>query len=307
VIDLKYPNSELEDALVGSLLHWVKLGVDGFRCDVASVVPVRFWRKARQAVESVKPGVVWLAESVHAGFIEARRRSGLYAASDCELYQAFDLTYDYDIWPIWQAAVTGDVPVGRYLEMLRFQDAVYPGNFIKMRCVENHDQPRIQRAAATPQQAIAWTAFQAFNKGAFLIYGGQEAGEVKTPTLFDREPVEWRGYPFQSLLTTLAKLKKDPAVQGQFMLLADEPAVQACWYSPDGSLFGIFNLTAFTGQLPLVSLPDGSYTDLLSGQPVRVLNGQIPMPESALILRCQLDRPPARTFYAPLIDFQLGR
>ncbi len=52
---------------------------------------------ARQAVETVKPGVVWLAESVHAGFVAARREVGLQAISDSELYQAFDMTYVYDI------------------------------------------------------------------------------------------------------------------------------------------------------------------------------------------------------------------
>jgi glycosidase len=158
VIDLNHPNPGLWDYLTETLVEWAKAGVDGFRCDVASLVPVEFWLKARQAVEAVKPGVIWLAESVHAGFVEGRRDAGLPAASDSELYAAFDLTYDYDIWPIYQAAVVGEAPVGRYLEMLRFQDAIYPANYVKMRCVENHDLARIQRLAPSMQQAMAWTA-----------------------------------------------------------------------------------------------------------------------------------------------------
>jgi glycosidase len=187
VIDLKHPNAALTDYLIESLQGWAALGVDGFRCDVASLVPLKFWLKARQAVAEVKPQVIWLAESVHAAFVAGRRAAGLPTLSDGELYQAFDLTYDYDIWPIFQAAVRGQVPVARFLEMLRFQDCIYPANFVKMHYAENHDQARIMALAPSRAQALAWTAFQAFNKGAFLIYAGQESAATHTPSLFDVE------------------------------------------------------------------------------------------------------------------------
>ena len=153
VIDLKHPNPDLTEYLIETLQGWVEFGVDGFRCDVASIIPQSFWLEARQAVAQVKPGVIWLAEAVHAGFVGHRRASGLTGLSDSEVYAAFDLTYDYDIWPIWQLAVQGKIPARRYVEMLRFQDCIYPANFIKMRCVENHDQARIMRIAPSQKQA----------------------------------------------------------------------------------------------------------------------------------------------------------
>ena len=133
VIDLKHPNPELSDYLIQTLQQWAAFGVDGFRCDVASLLPVSFWQSARRAVSEVKSGVIWLAESVHAAFVEDRRMHDLFALSDGEIYNSFDLTYDYDIWPIWQAAVKDQVPTRRYLEMLRFQNSIYPENYIKMR------------------------------------------------------------------------------------------------------------------------------------------------------------------------------
>ncbi|MBK7204129.1 alpha-amylase family glycosyl hydrolase [Candidatus Amarolinea dominans] len=160
VIDLKHPNEELALYLITTLQMWAEFGVDGFRCDVASLLPVDFWRRARAAVAQVKPGVIWLAESVHAAWVAHRRSVNLSGLSDGELYQAFDLTYNYDIWPVWQAAVLGQASVARYLEMLRFQDAIYPDNFIKLRCVENHDQMRIMRLAPSLDQALAWTALR---------------------------------------------------------------------------------------------------------------------------------------------------
>jgi len=304
VIDLKHPNEGLSAYLIEKLQGWARFGVDGFRCDVASLLPEEFWVNAHHAVAEVKPGVIWLAESVEAAFVAARRADGLIGISDSELYRAFDLTYDYDICSIWQAAVVGKVPVARYLEMLRFQDSIYPTNFVKMRCVENHDQPRIMRLAPSRSQALAWTAFEAFNKGAFLIYAGQESAATHTPSLFDVDKVPWGNYELQPFLTTLANLKKDPTmISGQLALLEDEPAIQVTWYWPGASLYGVFNTSTAAGQVD-VRLSDGIYTDLLSGASVRIERGRTAMPDSAFVVRYggEIELKP---FYSDLLDYHI--
>ena len=304
VIDLKHPNEGLVHYLIETLQQWAAFGVDGFRCDVASLLPLDFWLRARAAVAQVKPGVIWLAESVHAGWVAERRAAGLSGLSDSELYQAFDLTYDYDIWPSWQAAVVGQAPVARYLEMLRLQDCIYPGNFAKMRCVENHDQQRIMRLAPSRSQALAWTAFAAFNHGPLLIYAGQEAGATHTPSLFDVDKVEWGDLALQPFLTTLAQLKKHAAqTTGKFVLTAAEPAIQAAWQSASGNLFGLFNVMAATGDVA-VPLPDGDYADLLGGGAVHVRDGRMALPAAAVIL-AYAEALPLRPFFSPLLDFHL--
>lgn len=305
VIDLKHPNPDLTRYLIDSLKSWATFGVDGFRCDVASLLPEAFWVQARQEVEEVKPGVIWLAESVHARFVEYRRYMNLSAISDSEVYRGFDLTYDYDIFAIWQAALSGKVPVARYLEMLRFQDVIYPGNFAKMRYVENHDQMRIMKSASTYDQALAWTAFEAFNKGAFLIYGGQESAAVNTPSLFDIDKVDWKNFELSEFLTTLARLKKDAAqVNGKFILTAAEPLVQAVWQSPNSNLVGLFNLSSINGDVA-IALPDGKYMDVLNKQEVTVSNGRTPAPKIASILRVEGILQDVRPFYSELMDFDL--
>ena len=60
VIDLDYRNRALWDYQIESLRFWASV-VDGFRCDVASFVPLDFWRAARRAVAEVNPGCVWLS------------------------------------------------------------------------------------------------------------------------------------------------------------------------------------------------------------------------------------------------------
>ena len=284
VIDLKHPHPELTRYLIDSLKYWVSIGVDGFRCDVASLVPAEFWQQARREVSEVKPGVIWLAESVHAVFVETRRQEKLFAISDSEIYTAFDLTYDYDIWPMFQHTVKGDLPVKRLLEMYRFQHAIYPANFIKMRYVENHDQSRIRQTVPDTNQALAWTAFEAFNDGAWLIYAGQEAGEDHTPSLFEKDIVRWNGYPFQDLLTRLNGIKKHPAVSEGFLLfLETEPVIQVAWKANTVHLYGIFNVEGQKGKVQ-VHIPNGCYTDLISGRVVNVIAGKMDIPEVAIIL-----------------------
>lgn len=285
VIDLKYPNPALEDYLIDTLAGWVEFGVDGFRCDVASLLPEDFWVRARARCAQVKPGVIWLAESVHAGFIGSRRDANLRAISDSEVFRAFDMEYTYDIWPIWQAAVTGAEPVERYLEMVRFQSCIYPANFVKMQCVENHDQARIMLLAPSRDRALAWTAFEAFNKGSFMIYAGQESAANHTPSLFDIDRFEWGNYPLAPFLTKLARMKKDPAMlSGVFTITSAEPAIVATWESSDACLLGIFNVNGVSGQVKL-PLPDGNYQDLLNDDIVQVHNGKAKIPMTAAVLR----------------------
>ncbi len=308
VIDLKYPNPNLEEYLIDSLVGWAQFGIDGFRCDVASLVPVDFWLCARQKVAEVKPGVIWLAESVHAGFIGARRDACLRAFADCEIFRAFDMEYDYDIWPIWQAAVTGQAPVSRYLEMVRLQNSIYTSSFIKMRCVENHDQARIMALAPSYQQALAWTAFEFFNKGAFLIYAGQELAMTHTPSLFEADKVVWGNYDLQPFLSQLIRIKKDPAVaSGIFTICSPEPAIVATWETTGdpsaGCLLGIFNVEHSAGVVN-VPIRDGDYTDLLTGEVVSVQFGQAPIPESAFVLRYAAPVNPC-WFFSTLFDLHI--
>jgi glycosidase len=275
VIDLKHPNPALTAYLHETLQYWAALGVDGFRCDVASLLPEEFWVTARQAVAKVRPGVIWLAEAVHTSWVVERRANDLAALSDSEVYRAFDLTYDYDIWTVFRQALHGQVHFGRYLEMLLLQDGIYPATFIKMRCTENHDQPRILAFAPSLDQALAWTAFEAFNKGAFLIYAGQEAAARHTPSLFEIDKIDWQDLPLQSFIATLARLKKDPAlVSGKFQLIENRDTLQAAWRTEQGGLFGVFNVQNLKGEIS-IPLPDGDYRNELDGELVAITGGKM--------------------------------
>ena len=157
VVDLDYAVPGLWDYQIESLCYWAQY-VDGFRCDVASTVPVAFWRKARQAVERVRPGAIWLGESVHLDHILAFRRQGFYAATDNELFDVFDILYPYDIWPLYEGATGGTMPLSRYFAALSYQELSFPTWYNKLSCLENHDQRRAADRFPNRDSLLAWMA-----------------------------------------------------------------------------------------------------------------------------------------------------
>ena len=84
IVDLDYSHPGLWDYQIETLKMWAKY-FDGFRCDVAPMVPLSFWLKAREEVEKVHPGMVWIAESVEPRFILWNRERGIPVSSDSEL------------------------------------------------------------------------------------------------------------------------------------------------------------------------------------------------------------------------------
>ena len=93
-------------------------------------------------------------------------------------------------------------------------------------------------------------------------------------------------------LARLAALKKEPALQeGQLIFTASQPVIQAAWFMPAESLFGVFNTSGMQAEVEL-PLPDGVYEDLLGGEALRVQAGSAHLPPSAAVVKCWLDRKP---------------
>ena len=285
VVDLDYSVRALWDYQIESLCFWARY-VDGFRCDVASTVPVSFWKAAREAVEQVHPGMLWLGESVFLTHILAFRRLGFYAATDCELYDAFDILYPYDVWPLYEACTRAELPLSRLCEALNAQELIFPSEYNKLRCLENHDQMRA--AARFPDEAAlrAWTALSFFQKGATLLYAGQEVCARRQPSLFEKEPVDWQSGPdLSAFLARLSSVKKQLPADAPFQLEADDAqgALLARYDGPQGRAFGLFPLSGKPAELS-VPLSDGVYTDALSGGAVAVRDGKIRFKQPVVIL-----------------------
>lgn len=189
ICDLEIKNEELQEYLIDILVYWTRLGVDGFRCDVASLVPISFWKKAKEAVVSVNPNSIWLAESIEIEFRDYIRSIGEVAEDDETLYQAFDILYDYDIFKEFKLALTDPNKLEDYIVALNNQRKRHDDN-LKLHFLENHDQERIA-SLITKRQQLNWIKFMFMIYGVNFIYAGEEYGHKHKPNLFEKDPLDW--------------------------------------------------------------------------------------------------------------------
>lgn len=286
VIDLDYGVPELWDYQTESLKQWAKI-VDGFRCDVASLVPAGFWKQAREAVEKEHPGFIWLAESVHREFGAYLRSTGLYCARDPELYDAFDIEYEYDIRTVFDKILKDEAPLSQWTDLLEYQEAVFPENYNKMRFLENHDQPRIASLIPDEPSLINYTAMLFFLKGTTLLYAGQEWEDSHLPSLFEKEEINrTTGHDLTPLIQKLSGIKKEVlSPEDAFFARTLDREKIAVMTRLDGTMrkIGIFSLRACSAKVH-ADLPDGNYTNLIDGETISVISGTLTCTGSPIIL-----------------------
>lgn len=149
------------------MLFWANKGVDGFRCDMAEMVPVEFWDFAIKAVKKQFPKIIFIAEIYNpveyhnfvktGGFDYLYDKVGLYDSLKNMITNGVSSTVISNCWKMLE---------GLDANMLRF--------------LENHDEVRLasQAFAGDPLAAIpAMTLSAAMHRGPVMIYSGQEVGE----------------------------------------------------------------------------------------------------------------------------------
>ena len=289
VVDLDYTCTELWDYQIESLVMWAGI-VDGFRCDVASFVPVEFWCKAREACEMVRPGCFWLAETVHSSFGLMARQSGLYSANDYEMFRAFDMEYDYDIREVFDRYLNGECNLSNYIDVINFQECLYPDNYNKLRFLENHDQPRICSFIKDPLALENYTAFLYFLKGTTLLYGGQEFCCTEIPSLFEKEVFPRTLGDISHWFPKLNQVKKTVlSCEDAFLGTADDANDIAILerFDKNTRKLGIFSLKGKAAEVA-VNFPDGAYRNHLNGAEITVKDGKLACTGKPMVLTCDV-------------------
>lgn len=275
VIDLDYSNPGLWDYQIETLKMWAGI-VDGFRCDVAPLIPLEFWLRARREVEAVRPGCLWLSESTEPEFVAWNRARGVPCLSDSEIFQAFDVSYEYDIFTYYKDYLTGKIPLSEYAAAINRQESIYPENFVKLRFLENHDRARAKLMTGDERGLRNWTAFLYFQKGMTLLYAGQEREDAHRPSLFEKDIVNWTGKDISPLLRRLYEIKKDPLfTDSGYEVKAMPRDVLLAEHSRGGRrMLGIFSLR---GESALVNVcaPDGIYRNEIDGAIVEIYEGML--------------------------------
>ncbi|WP_408071895.1 alpha-amylase family glycosyl hydrolase [Butyrivibrio sp. JL13D10] len=278
IIDLDYSNEGLWDYQIETLKYWAEM-VDGFRCDVAPMVPVAFWDRARKEVATVRPDCIWLAESIEYSFITHLRGRGITAHSDAEIFHAFDVSYDYDVYPDLAAYCKGEKSLDAYLGGVNRQEVIYPDNYVKLHFLENHDQTRAHFLIPDERELRNYTAFMFFQKGMPFVYAGQEFGASHLPSLFDKDTIALKpegGIDMSGLIKSLSDIKKnDIFTDGIFECSRTmNDTVVATITKGDRKAVGIFALAAATSNVR-VPLEDGIYRNLIDGKDIEVFRGGV--------------------------------
>ncbi len=271
--------------LIDALLHWVQLGVDGFRWDVASLLPKGFLEEAEERVHDVNPNVMFLSESVHGGFVRYLRGLGYTALSESEIYQIFDMAYDYDTHPYFEGYLKGEVPLKRYLEELQRQEEIYPDNYIKMRNLENHDFGRFAPMVKNDKfKILNWTSQVFFSKGSTMIYAGQEYCDNNLPSLFDVDKVNWDGTDITDIIKKLATITKNKIFShGYYDIKITDKEVYYGEYKLDGKhIIGIFNLGQDKGSVKM-DITNGKYINLLDNSEIEIKDKKLNIDKNPVI------------------------
>ena len=269
VTDLTYEDPKQWTYLIDNLIFWAKK-VDGFRCDVAPLVPLEFWQEAREAVEKVSEGHVWLTESVHPHFIQYIRSLGHDAHSDGEMYQVFDIGYDYDIDDFYEGYLKGEVSFSSYIEAVEKQDFMYPKNYIKLRAFENHDKSRLSAKVKDEYMFKNMLAMSFFFKGTPMLYNGVEVMSTKHLTLFDKDPIDWHEHEdITSFLKQLIALKKHPLNRdGHFKVHFKDGGAVLSYELNNQKMVGLFNVEGTL--LQNIPLEPGTYKNALTNQDITI-------------------------------------
>lgn len=285
--DFQAGGEALYRELIDILLFWMDQGVDGFRFDVGSFLPMDFLQQMEREVRAKNPNIVLLSESVHGGYCRHMRNRGFQVLSESEVYQMFDMAYDYDIQPFFEAYLNGKGTLHRYLEELLRQDEVYPQNYIKMRNLENHDFGRFAMyVKEDPVKIDNWTAFVFFARGSVMIYAGEEFSDAHKPSLFEKEDVHWTGRNISELIQALVSIKKLNAIAYGALRIypqAKDVIVMSYTYQQE-TIVGVFNVGNEIGDISL-DIADGTYQNQIADEPITVSNKQLTLTKKPVIFK----------------------
>ena len=172
---LNYDEKAVWQGQIDAMKFWVtEHNVDGFRCDMAMLVPLPFWQEARKALQSVKSDIFMLAEAEGAEFFD----------------NAFDACYG---WELHHAMV--DVAQGKSRVWV-LRDKIYsilndnPQTSMHLSFTSNHDE----NSWSGSEQSRFGAALEAMSALTFvlpkslpLIYTGQEIGYDHSFAFFDKD------------------------------------------------------------------------------------------------------------------------
>ena len=197
VAALDFSKPGLRKYFMDMMEWWVKeIGIDGFRCDVAEMVPLDFWNEARRRLNAVKP-VMMLSEG----------------SKPEHHLEAFDLTYSWNLYDLFDPLLKNTKPAFMLDSLLQKESLRFPKGSLRLRFNTNHDKNAWDSPAVLKYgpDGLKLTAILINTlPGVPLLYTGEEVANDQKLSLFEKVQVDWnRPHDMEKLYTTLFHLRRD--------------------------------------------------------------------------------------------------
>jgi glycosidase len=238
VADLNFDNKELRASMIEAMKFWLRAtDIDGFRCDVAEMVPTDFWQDCIRELRSTKRDIFMLAEG-----------------EKVELHnKAFDMTYAWGVLHPMNDIAAGKKTVKALDDYLKEQ-VNFPKSAVRMYFTSNHDENTWNGSnwEKMGEKSKTFAALTYAFKGMPLIYSGQEADMRKRLKFFDKDTIDFSKLPLLDFYQRLNKLKAtEPAMLtgeegGELIRLntgADEQVFAVIRKKDNSKVLFIFNLS----------------------------------------------------------------
>lgn len=208
---VNFASKDVRKYLIDSMLHWMSLGCDGFRCDVGDEVPLDFWVEAVTACQKVNPDLVMINEGEKPDYLK----------------KAFDAcyawTWSFTVRDALLAAKPGFTKGGKSLAdrmaAVRAYEATIPNDVLLFCFLDNHDtaaddgERRVDRALPV-EAGNAALVLNFLRKGLPLIFNGNEIADNSLNSFFG--PVE---HPARAAKTVDWARALQPAGQNRLALV----------------------------------------------------------------------------------------
>jgi glycosidase len=178
VIQIDHNNESAHDAMREAMCYWIKeFDIDGFRADLAHLTPLRFWLKAREMADSLKPGLIWLAET-----------------EDAPYYQAFDIFYAWKWMHKSEMYCKENHHVHTLVSTIKETIHQYPEGALQMYFTANHDEnswngTEYEKYGIFSEALAVFSFYYPFSVP--LIYSGQELPNTRRLSFFDKDQIDW--------------------------------------------------------------------------------------------------------------------
>ena len=266
---LDYANRDVWEAQAAAMEFWIaRHAVDGFRCDMAMLVPIEFWQYAAARLRRVKPDLFLLAEAEQRNLFD----DGV-----------FDACYGWEMHHLLNDVAQQRVRVTALCDWLRADRGRYPRSAMRLAFTSNHDE-NSWNGSEFARMGAARGIMAAFTfvvpGGLPLIYTGQEVGYDHSFAFFDRDPIpaeSYRANAYTEFYRRLTELRHaNPALaaggRGGDMVEISNNA-EDCLMTfvrevPGNQVVAVMNLSPYAIETDYYTgIYAGMYTDALTGRP----------------------------------------